>query len=100
MATADEDYGVSSYRLDSGRWVTVAECYISTSTLGYLAISPDIIRRVRRMVGELPGRVESQFGGSIPRSIKPLPDENYLPGFTFMVYLVSDLVNTGISRSP
>jgi hypothetical protein len=77
----------------SGRWVTVEECYISTSTLGYLAGSPENIRFIRHVIEHLPERVQGQFGGSTPHYIKPLPEGSYLPRFVFMVSLVSDLVN-------
>lgn len=88
MTTADENYDIK-YQLDCGRWVTVEECYISTSTLGYLAGSPENIRFIRHVIEHLPERVQSQFGGSFPHYIKPLPEGSSLPRFVFMVSLWS-----------
>jgi hypothetical protein len=93
MTTEDERYGSNSYQLDSGRWVTVEECYIGTSTLGYLAGSPENIRFVRHVIEHLPERVEAQFGSQVRCFYKPLPEGSNLPAFVFMVSLLSDLVN-------
>jgi hypothetical protein len=92
MTTTDENYG-RDYQLDCGRWVTVEECYISTSTIGVLAGSEERIRR--HLIDDLPKRVQSQFGESFPHYIKPMP-EGGLPRYVFMVSLLSDL----ISESP
>ncbi len=96
MTTADEQYD-NDYQLDCGRWVTIEECYIGTSMLGFLAGSPENPRVIRRVIERLPERVQSTFGGSIPHYIKPLPEgSSLLPQFVFMVSLISDL----ISESP
>ena len=88
-----ESYDIK-YQLDCGRWVTVEECYISTSRLGVLAGSEETIRR--HLIEDLPERMQRQFGRFHEDSfyIKPVPEG--LPNFVFMVYLVSDL----ISESP
>jgi hypothetical protein len=111
MATADESCDIR-YQLDCGRWVTVEECYISTSMLGFLCGSRDNPRLVRHVIENLPERIHHQFGfparcsgatmdeaarviwvNSSPDAdyfyIKPLPEGEPLPTFVFMVYLIS-----------
>lgn len=73
------------YRLDCGRDVFVEECYISPSTLGYLAGSKDAIRA--EVIKRLPERARGQFPGCGGLLIKPVP-EGKLPAFIFMVALV------------
>lgn len=72
------------YRLNCGRDVSVEECYISVSTLGYLAGSKDAIRA--DLIRRLPERVHAQFPGKHGVFIKPVP-EGPLPAFTVMVAL-------------
>jgi hypothetical protein len=119
MTTADESCGIN-YQLDSGRWVTVEECYISTSMLGYLAGSPENPRVIRRVIEDLPKRIHQQFGfpercsgGSIDEAtrtiwvtsspdaeyfyIKPLPEGEPLPTFVFMVFLVSEPISDQVA---
>jgi hypothetical protein len=114
MTTADEDYGVSSYQLDSGRWVQIEECYIGESTIGILAGSEERIRR--GVIENLPKRIHRQFGlpercsgatldeaarviwvsSSADKDyfyIKPLPEGSSLPRFVFMVYLISEPIS-------
>jgi hypothetical protein len=88
MTTADESYDIK-YQLDCGRWVTVEECYISKSTLGYLAGSEERIRR--HLIEHLPESIHDQFHHKDPFYIKPVPEE--LPNFVFMVYLVSEPIS-------
>jgi len=71
--------------LDCGRDVFVEECYISPSTLGYLAGSKDAIRA--EVIKRLPERARGQFPGCGGLLIKPVP-EGKLPAFIFMVALV------------
>ena len=86
----EDEIGIN-YQLDSGRCVTVDECYIAESTLGVLAGSGERLRR--HVIEKLPERIEGQLGGSTPHYIKPLPEGSCLPRFVFMVHLISDLVD-------
>ena len=118
MTTADEDYD-RDYQLDSGRWVTVEECCISTSTAGILAGSEERIRR--SVIENLPERIHRQFGipqrcsgGTLDEAarviwlnsspdkdyfhIKPLPEGSSLPRFVFMVYLISEPISDQEAR--
>jgi len=113
--TEDETGGIN-YQLDCGRWVTVDECYIGASMLGYLAGSPENPRVIRHVIENLPERIHRQFGfpgrcsgGSIDEAtrtiwvtsspdaeyfyIKRLPEGEPLPAFVFMVYLISEPVS-------
>jgi hypothetical protein len=97
MTTADEHCD-NEYQLDCGRWVAIEECYISTSMLGYLAGSPENPRVIHRVIEKLPERIEAQLGGSTPHYIKPLPEGKSLPGFVFMVFLVSEAISDQEAR--
>ncbi len=111
MTTADEG---RDYQLDCGRWVTIDECYISTSTAGILCGSEERIRR--DVIEHLPERIHHHFGlpvrcsgGTLDEAarviwvsssadkdyfyIKPLPEGEPLPRFVFMVYLISEPVS-------
>jgi hypothetical protein len=102
----------NDFQLDDGRWVTIEECNISLSMLGFLCGSRDNPRLVRHVIESLPERIHRQFGlparctgGTMDEAtrtiwltsspdadyfyIKPLPEGEPLPHFVFMVFLIS-----------
>jgi len=96
--TAGDESGYIHYQLDCGRWVTVDECYIGGSMLGYLAGSPENPRLIRRVIEHLPETIERYFGKCHDWSfIKPM-NEPVLPRFVFIVYLVSDPISEQEAR--